>query len=180
MLSSAEEQSKASHAYFVSEVRKLDSRTDFRAQRLDDLTAAGYVLIPRYSVAAAAGTGAVIDEEELVDHVAFKREWLHRALGVNPADLVVMTVRGDSNQPRLKDGDMMLLDQSEPKLRSGKNLYVFDFDGLLYVKRLEKRLDGGLVVSSDNEELFPPEIIGPDRAQEVNIIGRLVWSAGKV
>lgn len=172
-----EETAKASHAYFISEARNLSA---YRPQKLDELTAAGYVLIPRYSVAAAAGAGVSVGDEELVDHVAFKREWLHRALGVNPADLVVMTVRGDSNLPRLKDGDMMLLDRSEPKLRSGNGFYVFDFDGLLYVKRLEKRLDGGLRVSSDNEELHPAEYIGPDRIAEVRIIGRVLWSAGQI
>lgn len=152
----------------------------FRGRMPDDLARAGFVLVPRYDIAAAAGTGAVVDAEEELQSIAFKREWLHRTLGANPADLLVMEARGESAHPKLKDGDLMLLNCAEPKLRSGKAIYVFSYDGLLFVKNLEKRLDGGLLVTSENADLFPPEIIPADRVGEVKIIGRLIWSAGRV
>lgn len=144
-----------------------------------DLERDGYVLIPRYDVAAAAGAGVHVEDEAILQPLAFKREWLHRALGASPGDLIVMTARGDSMQSRIKDGDILLVDRSEPKLRSGSQIYTFRFDGLVYVKRLQPRLDGGLVVVSDNPT-YPPETISSERLADLEIIGRVLWSAGRI
>lgn len=140
----------------------------------------GYVYVPRFNVEAAAGSGAVVEDELPSRNIAFQRSWLHREFGANPADLVALQARGDSMLGRIHDGDILLIDTSEPKLRSGRQVYAFTHEGLLYVKYIEAKLDGGLIVSSDNGDVYPPQQISREDAQSVKIIGRVLWNAGKV
>lgn len=147
---------------------------------LEALDQMGYVHLPHYNVDAAAGNGSISEVGQPVRTVGFSREWLHREHSANPADLILMNAKGDSGYDRIKDGDLLLIDTSEPKLRSGNQIYAFVHEGLLFVKRLERRLDGGLIVSSDNSDLFKPEHLSAERAKDLNIIGRVIWNAGRV
>lgn len=178
MLLDPSQHAEAKHAWLVTE---LATMTDGGGPS-GRIERSGYVLIPRYEVAAAAGSGAAVGdhEERVVEHIAFKREWLHREFGANPADLVALRARGDSMRNRIHDGDILLVDRAEPKLRSGNQTYAFVFEGLLYVKRLQRRLDGSLIVSSENDELYPAETIPAERTGDINIIGRVLWNAGRI
>lgn len=163
------------------QMRLSDAPPELKREQLQaEVAKMGYVWVPRFEVEVAAGAGAMAAEEPEANPIAFQREWLHREFGANPSDLVVVRARGDSMQNRIHDRDLLLVDRSEPKLRSGNQIYAFLFDGLLYVKRLQRRLDGSIVVSSDNDEVYPPEIISVGRASELNIIGRVLWNAGRI
>lgn len=140
----------------------------------------GYVHVPLFDVEAAAGSGALVVDEEKASPIAFNRAWLHRQLGANPADLVAIPARGDSMCAGIGDGDLLLVDRAEPKLRPGNGIYVFRFGDGLFVKRLQRRLDGGLLVTSDNGDVYPAEIIPADRVGEVEIVGRVVWNVGQL
>lgn len=147
---------------------------------LSELGKMGYVHLPYFGVDATAGGGSLVEIEQPIRRVGFQREWLNREIGVNPANLILMNSRGDSALPLIRDGDLLMLDISTPKLRSGKSIYAFVHEGLLYIKYLERRLDGGLIVTSENSELYKPEELTPEQVRDLNIIGRVVWNAGKV
>lgn len=136
----------------------------------------GYVLIPRYDVRASAGGGAYADEQ-LIGSVAFTREWLHRALRANPADLVIVEAAGDSMPGSADDRDILLVDTSEPKLR-GNGVYVFLVDNLLLVKNLRLKLDGAIEISG-NGQSEAPEIFARNALDRLKIIGRVIWRAGR-
>lgn len=138
----------------------------------------GFVLIPRYDVHAAAGAGSLVEDHNLIGSVAFSREWLHRALRANPADLLVIEAKGDSMTGMVEDGDIMLIDTSEPKVR-GNGIYVFLVDGLLLVKHLRIRVDGALELTGTGEEALHPEVISRDDLDRVTIIGRAIWRASR-
>jgi len=138
----------------------------------------GFVLIPRYDVRAAAGAGSLVEDHTLIGSVAFSREWLHRALRANPADLLVIEAKGDSMTGMVEDGDIMLIDTSEPKVR-GSGIYVFLVDGLLLVKHLRIRVDGALELTGTGEEALHPEVISRDDLDRVTIIGRAIWRASR-
>ena len=42
-----------------------------------------FVYVPRYDVQASAGYGTLIESEQIVDHLAFKRDWLESDLSVD-------------------------------------------------------------------------------------------------
>lgn len=139
---------------------------------------AGYVALPRYDVRAAAGAGEVVQTEEVVDWIHFQQEWLRRTLGVNPQRLVIIEAVGDSMFPTISSGDLLLVDVSEPKLR-GEAVYVIADQDALVVKRVIMPGDGSLVLSSDNERYGKMEI-ERDELERVRIVGRVVWTGGRV
>lgn len=146
---------------------------------LDESDAEGFVLIPRYDVRAAAGGGSYVQEETLSGSLAFRREFLHQTLHANPSDLIVIEAKGDSMSGEIEDGDILLLDTSEPKLR-GNGIYVFLVDGLLLVKNLRVRLDSAIEVYGANTETMPPtETILRKDLGLVRIVGRVIWRASK-
>ncbi len=71
-----------------------------------------YVRVPRYEVAASAGGGAFIESEQIVDYLTFRAEWVRNALGVALNQLALINVIGDSMEPSLSEGDVVLLDLS--------------------------------------------------------------------
>lgn len=140
----------------------------------DDTAAAGeFVHIPRYDVAASAGGGAVVHDEQVVDYLSFRAEWVKIALGVSVRDLALISVIGDSMEPALSEGDVVLLDLTTKSVLDG-SIYALQLNGGLLVKRIQRMLDGSLVVKSDNPR-YDTEVVTEGKADLVKIVGRVVW-----
>lgn len=137
------------------------------------------VALPQYGVEAAAGSGAAVVSERLSQWIYFRRAWLRESLGVNPSRLSVITARGDSMAPTIRDGDLLIVDTGERRwTRDG--IYVIGVEDDLWVKRVDRLRTGGLVLSSDNpEHKHGTETITKAEISTVRFIGRVVWSGGK-
>lgn len=135
-----------------------------------------FVLLPRYQVRAAAGAGGAIVSEQIVDHLAFRADWIRQRLRRNPADLFLFEIMGDSMEPALRDGDLALADRSVAELRDNA-VYALGFEESVVVKRLQRRMNGNVVVISDNPR-YPAEEIGPADAGRLRVLGQVVWHAG--
>lgn len=142
-----------------------------------------YVALPRYDVQAAAGPGAITEAERVVDWIYFKKDWLRRTLGVAPQHLAVIEAVGDSMVPTIDDGDLLIVDLSQPKL-NGDGIYVLSVDDSLaaiMVKRIEITPRGGLIISSDNARAgYGRYEIAPGELDQVRIVGRVVWVGGRI
>lgn len=136
----------------------------------------GYVMIPRKLVNLAAGDGEIVFHEENAPPLAFREEWLSKRK-LKPESLVVAYASGDSMTPRIHDGDTLLIDTSEIKLRDNA-IYAIRLGDELKVKRIFKRF-GSIVISSDNPRYLPQEL-SDDKAEELHIIGRVVWVSGSI
>ena len=53
-------------------------------------------------------------------------------------------------------------------------IYVIELRGDMLVKRVQRKLDGSLVVKSDNPA-YEPETISAEKADEFRVVGRMVW-----
>ena len=129
-----------------------------------------YVYVPLVDVVASAGAGALVREESIESVLAFERNWLRAHLKGNPEGLSLIRVQGDSMSPTLKDGDWIFVERQE-ELR-GEGIYVFQRDGELWVKRLQRLSGSRVKVISDNPR-FPSFVV--DCADPVNgltLIGR--------
>ena len=135
--------------------------------------AEGFVQIPRYEVAASAGGGSLIHSEQIVDHLTFRADWVKNALGVPVSSLVLINVKGDSMEPTLSNGDVILIDMSKSGFDDNA-IYVLRLNGTLLVKRVKRNFDGSVLVSSDNP-MYPPDIIKGDLVETLNVVGRVVW-----
>lgn len=138
----------------------------------------GYVLVPRYDVRASAGGGSVVHSEQVVDHLAFKADWVRNRLGVNPAHLLLLEAVGDSMEPTISDGDLLLVSTYEPRIRDNA-IYALNVSGDLMVKRVQKKLDGTLVVSSDNPR-YSAEEVEARNSDLLRVIGQVLWHGGLI
>lgn len=137
-----------------------------------------YVKISSILVAASAGGGATILEEREGEPYYFRRSWVRDRLSASPEALRMIFVQGDSMEPTLCNGDMILVDITK-KTPSPPGIFVL-FDGLgLVAKRIEFMSHSrppSLRILSDNPQYLPYE-----RAiEETSIVGRVVWFAREI
>lgn len=138
-----------------------------------------FLVLPKHPEAAAAGSVTPVPPEAQASaFVAFGHDWIRRSFGIEPQDLVLETAVGESMSPTIGDGDMLLVDSTDRRFREF-GVYVLEFSGQRLVKRVQRKLDGSLVLISDNA-VYEPERISEDRATEVKALGRVVWSGGKL
>ncbi|NIZ13938.1 LexA family transcriptional regulator [Phaeobacter sp. HF9A] len=132
-----------------------------------------FISIPRLEVEASAGNGAEVLAETETHTYAFHQEWLTRR-GLKPATLSVISVRGDSMEPELNDGDLILIDRANTDLSDGK-IYAVHFSGQLFVKRIQYVPGDSVRLISSNPHYAPIEIKNPE-ADGVRVVGRVVAS----
>lgn len=156
-------------------------RTPVQAPHRVEQPLAGYVAIPLYNgVRAAAGGGAIVEHETPDDALVFKEEWVRIELGARPQDLYLIRVAGDSMEPTLRSGDVILVDRRATR-PDREGVYILRMNEMLLVKRLQA-LPGGVVrVISDNTAFLPFEIKAADvGGDELAIIGRVVWTGRRM
>jgi phage repressor protein C with HTH and peptisase S24 domain len=83
-----------------------------------------------------------------------------------------MDVRGDSMEPLLKDGDTLLVDQSDTEIMDGR-IYVVTLGDELRVKRIQKGFKG-YVLRSENTRYADITIEGDD-LDAFKVHGRVRW-----
>ena len=135
------------------------------------------VWIAHYDVRAAMGGGQIPhDYPEMLQDVRVSPQHL-REMGVEFKEhfhLKMVTGWGQSMAPTIKHRDPLLVDISIREF-VGDGIYMFSWEGHLYIKRLQWVGDDQIKMISDNER-HPPQII---RADETFIQARvlLVWNA---
>jgi len=132
-----------------------------------------YIDVPRLPIGASAGPGALPGDEDAFDAFKFSRRWLEEQ-GLEGAQLSAITVEGDSMEPLLNDGDEILIDRSNRPFRDG--VHVVRLGDTLMVKRVASAGAGRLALLSQNMA-YPPVNV---EANELEIIGRVVWKGGRV
>lgn len=134
-----------------------------------------FTTIPAYQVFASAGHGATITDEPLAEPMAFRSDWLRRE-GFDPAKMAVIRAKGDSMEPTINDGDVILI-----RLKNGEaprdGLYVLRLSDGLFVKRLQFDL-GGVRIISDNP-LYKSRDLSKEELAELDLVGRVVWAGKK-
>jgi phage repressor protein C with HTH and peptisase S24 domain len=133
-----------------------------------------YVFVPHLSVSASAGHGQIIDSEQIVAWMAFRRSYL-QMLGVPARAACLIRVRGDSMYPDLREGDTVLVDTTDTTPTRRPRIYVMREPGTehLIVKRITRAEDGALQISGADH--WPPQVIPPDGPQPL-LVGRVRWS----
>jgi len=133
----------------------------------------GVVGVPLYtSTRAAAGGGAVI-EAEAVRLVSFDEAMLRRELGVAPRELALIASEGESMEPTIRAGELLLFDRSEHGRRPRDGIFIVRLEGSMMVKRLQPMPGQTIAVSSENPA-FQPFLIRLDEATDFEILGRVV------
>lgn len=120
----------------------------------------------------SAGTGSLETSGQMGREYAFRRDFIQRK--GNPANMVLMRVRGDSMQPEVMDNDVVLLDQSKTRLLPGP-IFALGFEDAIYLKRAD-RLPGQIVLKSVNPAYDPIHIdMGEQTSEQFRVIGQVLW-----
>ena len=139
-----------------------------------------YAMVPLYDVRAAAGHGAVVEPAQLNGTVIFRRQWIRQELRANPSDLCLIDVDGESMEPTLRPGDMILLDRRKAQVVPRDGIYVLHMGESLIVKRLQKLPGNKVKVTSDNPA-YGEFFLSLDASNgEFTIIGRVIWSGRRM
>ena len=137
-----------------------------------------FTFIPLYNAGTGAENDALLKSKKMAGHFAFKTSWLTEELGVRPDSLALLSAGGDSMEPTLHSGDLLLVDLATSLVEEDA-IYAIQNDGGLAVKRIQKMFDGSVLIKSDNP-LYKEQILGKDNMEALRIIGRVVWAGRKL
>ena len=133
--------------------------------------AADYVNVPEYKIEASAGHGALVEDETPSQYIAIKKANL-AAAGVNTSNLMIIYARGDSMEPTFYSGDPLFIDRTFHAVAPEGGIYVFNYGGELFVKRLHQAFNGDLLVISDNSK-YREMTIPKSELGALKIVGRV-------
>jgi phage repressor protein C with HTH and peptisase S24 domain len=126
-------------------------------------------------VSASAGGGGVGDVEDSVE-LMLEGNFVSSLGGERELkNIEALNVSGDSMEPTFSYGDMIFINRSKTDIGRG-GIFTINTEGGLFIKRLQKRIDGKIDVISDNKE-YAKQTLMPD---EMNVIGRVVGRFGAV
>jgi phage repressor protein C with HTH and peptisase S24 domain len=126
--------------------------------------------IPKVRARLSAGGGSFEVGSDIEGYYAFRKEWLRTKGAINK--MVLMDIFGNSMEPEMKDGDTILIDESQKDILAGA-IYAVGVDDTIMVKRLEKH-PNKLVLISDNKDYSPIYLQG-DEINSARIIGKVIW-----
>jgi phage repressor protein C with HTH and peptisase S24 domain len=141
-----------------------------------------FAQIPLHEAILSAGHGSLNEGDLVIDHLAFRRDWLQR-IGLAASNANLARVTGDSMLPTIADNDLVLIDTTKrdpPQVSgSGKHpvkrpIYAVLIEGQARVKRLLQPSAGTLMLISDNPDYAPEVLTGTD-AENLQIIGKVMW-----
>lgn len=133
-----------------------------------------YKDVPIYDLAASAGTGKLVADENIRCYLKFPNWWFNER-GLQHSDVVGLYTKGDSMEPTIPDNSLLLIDQSKTYLSDGK-VYVVRVDDELYVKRVNRLVGEGLELISDNTR-YKTKVISKELLHTENffqVIGQVV------
>jgi phage repressor protein C with HTH and peptisase S24 domain len=126
--------------------------------------------IPKVKARLCAGGGSFEVGSEIEGYYAFRKDWLDTKGAINK--MVLMDIFGNSMEPEMKDGDTILIDESQRDILAGA-IYAVGVDDTIMVKRVEKH-PNKLVLLSDNKDYSPIYLQGSE-INSVRIIGKVIW-----
>ena len=132
-------------------------------------------LIPFLNIQGGAGAGVQNGPPELLEQMPFSATIL-RELGVNTSNCHIIRARGESMEPTIRDGAVVLVDVSRRRDRED-SVYALMFGEDVRIKRLAFGAFGGLTLMSDNPA-YPDEVLGRADLDQVKIVGKVIWVGG--
>jgi phage repressor protein C with HTH and peptisase S24 domain len=136
-----------------------------------------YFLIPLYPQKSGEGN---ISEKGLYVKIMPLKSWVQNALQVNPDNLSMLLVEGESMSPTFHPGDILIIDQSRGKDHLEEGFYLIILNGgSPLLKRLQPMLGGKIKIISDNPR-YESMTVSLEESDEIRIVGRIIWQARRI
>lgn len=141
---------------------------------ITDMRVNDYAIVPKnYLRSTTEGHDRAIHSNQIVDHLAFNKEWLQMSLHTRSDCLALISVKDDSMEPTLRRDDLILTDTSRCNIENN-SIYVLQIDNELIVKRIHRKVNGAVIVKSDNA-VYDEEELDALTAKSLPVIGKVVW-----
>lgn len=133
----------------------------------------GAIPLRRINLGFAMGDGTNLDDMVEEGTIDFDASLLRMITAAPAHRLMVADGIGDSMHPTIMDSDMILIDTLQTVLNKSDRIWALSLFGAGAVKRLAPAGEGKIEVISDNP-IIPNRLVP---AEEVRLIGRVVWSS---
>ena len=131
-----------------------------------------FTFVRRFDVELSAGGGSIAGDHE-IQALAFRTDWLASHIGTVKENLSVVQARGDSMEPTIQNGALVLVDHSIHSIRDD-GIYAFRMDDALFIKRVQTQMKGGVLLLSDNPA-YPSQLVDNLEAVQFSILGQVRW-----
>lgn len=135
-----------------------------------------FVLVDYYDVELSAGQGRVRNETGSIGQFAFRSDWLKR-VGLLATHATLVRVAGESMEPTLADGSIVLIDHRDKTAVSKAHIFAVREGEMLSVKRVERDAQNKVILLHSDNPTAPTRVIEAKNVGDFEIIGRVVWSA---
>ena len=136
----------------------------------------GLALLPEFDLGYSMGGGTVIGHLDPKGVIPFQRDWLRGLISGNLNELFVARGDGDSMEPTLKDGDIVLIDTAQKDIRQQDRIWAVAWGDLGMIKRVRRHPGGSYRLMSDNQTVAPIEADDG----EMHVIGRVIWIGRRI
>jgi len=127
------------------------------------------ISVYQYDLKVSAGNGSYIEHENPVAKFEFSEDWL-RSQSLFNKTLSIVQVTGDSMEPTLFDGDLILIRHNEVD----DGICVIRINDRILVKRVQHDfIDGSYQISSDNPH-YKPSVVSKSFDGDFAVIGQVV------
>ena len=126
-------------------------------------------------VNASAGGGSDVECEE-IEELEIPEQFVFMLGGERELkNIEAINVSGDSMEPTFSYNDIVFINREKKDLGRG-GIFTLRTEAGLFIKRIQKRIDGKIDIISDNE-VYSTQTLDPN---EVEVIGRVVSRFGDV
>ena len=144
-------------------------RSILRGLRAKETREGNYTEVPLREATASMGGGSTETGDRTLTYLSFRTEWI-RSKG-NPEYMTAIRAFGDSMEPTIADGSVVLIDEGRRQFVKNK-VYYLRHNGQMYIKRLVDA-GGRLGIASDSDS----NVLLVSDADDFEIIGRCIWTA---
>lgn len=144
-------------------------RSMLRGLRAREAREGHYTEVPLREATASMGGGSTETGDRTLTYLSFRTEWI-RSKG-NPEYMTAIRAFGDSMEPTIADGSVVLIDEGRRQFVKNK-VYYLRHNGQMYIKRLVDA-GGRLGIASDGDS----NVLLVSDADDFEIIGRCIWTA---
>lgn len=149
-----------------------ENMDQFELPRLPEPDANHFMFVPKTTGRVSAGGGLHFAFSEIPQtKLAFRRQWLERVAS-DPGRVLIMTVEGDSMEPVLFDGDLVMVDLGRRRLKTG-TVFAISLGGIVVLKFVDLLPGRAMRLISKNPSYPPLEV----EIDDIRVVGQVIWSA---
>ncbi|CAN0620495.1 HTH cro/C1-type domain-containing protein [Burkholderia multivorans] len=155
----------------IREILEIDEMVETQER------AAEVIDVPRFDARGSMGNGFPVPEHDrVIEHIKVTKTWVRDVLPsvTNPSNLALLPAFGDSMESTFSDGDLLWVDRGVNEVKIDA-IYVLALRDELYVKRLQRRPDGAVLMISDNKA-YEPYLIQNGEREKFRVLGRVVFA----